>query len=75
MKKGIGNIGNRITWIGILLVLGLVSCSKKASVPVTQLESSAQTMQAGVQEVQISTRTMYCNQIRSMRRQQEKSNP
>jgi hypothetical protein len=75
MKKGNRNIGNRITWIGVLLVLGLVSCSKKASVSVKQLEPTAHAMQAGVQEVQISTRSMYCNQIRSMRKQQDKSNP
>lgn len=72
MKKGNEIIGNRIVWIGILLVLGLGACSKKASVPVKQLETSTQAMKDGFQEVQISTRSMYCNQIRSMRKQRDK---
>jgi len=73
MKKGKRIIVNRIAWVGVILVLSEWACSKKAAVPTKQLELSTQAVKDGFQEVQVSKRSLYCSQIRNMRKLQHKS--
>jgi uncharacterized protein YoxC len=71
MKKGRVIIGKGSVLIA--LVLGIGACSKKTSVPVKELSSTAQKVTGDFQNVQASSRSMYCSQIRSLRKQQQKS--
>lgn len=73
MKKGSDIIGKGS--VLILLVLGIGACSKKTSVPVQEVSTATQQVTGDFQNVQASSRSMYCNHIRSMRKQQNKSNP
>jgi hypothetical protein len=69
MKKGIEYIGKGSVLIWAIIVMGVWSCSKKTSAPIKELTPTAQAVTGSLQPVQTSTRSMYCNQIRSMRKQ------
>jgi len=73
MKKGIEYIGKGSVLIWTIMAIGAGSCSKKTSAPIKEVAPTTQTVTGSLQPIQTSTRSMYCSQIRSMRKQQQKS--
>lgn len=72
MKKGIDNIRKGSLWV--IMAAGMLACSKRTSAPVQEAPAAVTSVSGGFQQVQRSSRTVYCKQLRTMHKHQQ-SNP